>query len=455
MPEQSARSEAWQQIDGELKGATREYDRLSATLLPGHEKMRELRKRLDFLTYSMDLEWRKAITALQLEKSHLTQRLEDLQKQMPEYRKLVNGYDSYKREFRLQNSGRLAWESAYVGMKARLTAMEYTGEEVRVELKIAGFNEVQDEIPVSPNKKKLLNYALAFSLGLGLGGPILIERLRFTSSFITEAEKYCQLTPCGVVPYLSLKELSMSIESGNEVRSMSHGRCHLVESFRMIRTTIPLIAQPDNRNQVLMITSSRPADGKSTVAAHLAKSFADAGVNTLLIDADIRRGTLHRIFNLSGKSKGMLECLTLDVPVTELIQVTDHEHLKLLPRGCGPTLDIDRELLSGVKFRDLIEGLRGSYDKIIIDSPPLLGLADSILISGSVDGILFVIRSDQTTQRDIVSAAELLHRAKAPTYGFVLNAVDFQRAENYYYYGYYHSQYYESTYYQSEPARLN
>lgn len=450
MPEHTARKEAWQQIDDELKSATREYDRLSATLLPGHEKMRELRKRLDFLTYSLDLEWTKAITALQLEKSNLTQRIEDLQKQMPEYRKLVNGYDSYKREFRLQNSGRLAWETAYVGMKARLTAMEYTGEEVRVNFNIVGFNEVQDEIPVSPNKKKLLTYAVALSVGLGLGGPILVERLRFTSSFIAEAEKYCQLAPCGVVPYMARNQLSLHVEVGNEVRSISQVGNHLVESFRMIRTRIPIVAQPDNRNQILMITSSRPADGKSTVAAHLAKSFAEAGEKTLLIDGDLKRGSLHRIFNLNGNSKGLMECLANDIPATELIQVTDYSHLNLLPRGYN--VKLNRELLSGAKFRDLIEGLRGSYDKIIIDSPPLLGLADSILISGSVDGILFVIRSDQTTQRDIVSASEILTRAKAPVYGFVLNAVDFNRAENYYYYGYYNSQYYESTYYQPEPA---
>ena len=104
-------------------------------------------------------------------------------------------------------------------------------------------------------------------------------------------------------------------------------------------------------------------------------------------------------------------------------------------------------MLSRNQFKDLIEKLRLSFDRIIVDTPPLLGIADSLLISKAVDGQIFVIRADQTTQRDVATASEILHQSGAQVYGFVLNCVNLKSLENHYYYGSYYSRYYEPTYY--------
>jgi Mrp family chromosome partitioning ATPase len=130
-----------------------------------------------------------------------------------------------------------------------------------------------------------------------------------------------------------------------------------------------------------------------------------------------------------------------------------------LPRGLSANRDYD--VLAGSGLSDVIEMLRGNYDKIILDTPPVLGVADCLVITRVVDGVLFVIRSDQTTQRDIVTAAETLRQSGVGVYGFVLNGVDFSRAENNYYYGSYYSRYYEPRYYttghriDSKPTDLN
>jgi succinoglycan biosynthesis transport protein ExoP len=445
MPENSQRSEAWEGIDLKLREAQSEYQRLSGTLLPGHEKMRELQKEINNLTFALDGEWKNEIAAFQLEKEHIMQRLAELQEQMPEYRKLIAGYDDYRRDFRLQSSGRLAWEQAYVTMKARITAMDYTGPEVQVDFHFKGFTAVMDDIPVSPNKKKLLTYALALSLGLGLGAPVLTERLRFTSSFVGEAEKYCQYPACGIVPLMEIEDRPVMKQLKDAKDTDAHLITHANESFRIIRSSLPFYAPADNKKQAIMVTSARPNDGKSTVAAHLAKSFANAGENVLLIDSDLRRGSLHKLFDLDRQHAGMLEILSQGLKWEDVIQPSGLKNLQFLSRGNDGKGGHD--LLSRNQFKDLIEKLRLSFDRIIVDTPPLLGIADSILISKAVDGLIFVIRADQTTQRDVATASEILHQSGAQVYGFVLNCVNLKSLENHYYYGSYYSRYYEPTYY--------
>lgn len=444
IPEASKRSEVWEGIDEQLREAQREYQRLSSNLLPGHEQMRALQKEIDAYSFALEAEWKKEIAAFQLEKDHIRQELAALQEKMPEYHKLIAGYDDYRRDFRLQSSGRLAWEQAYIGMKSRLSAMDYTGPEVQVDFFFKGFTEVRDDIPVSPNKQKLLTYALALSLGLGLGAPVLTERLRFTSSFVGEAEKYCQYPACGIVPLMEAPP-KLAIEDAKAESSSTGTHAH--ESFRIIRSSLPFYAPKDNLKQVIMVTSARPSDGKSTVAMHLAKSFAESGEKVLIIDSDLRRGTLHRLFELDRKRNGLSELLAGDVNLAEAIQVTKTPHLKFIARGKSKS--VSPELLSRNQFQKLVDALRPQFDRIIVDTPPLLGLADSLLISKAVDGLIFVIRADQTTQRDVATASEILHQSGAPVYGFVLNCVNLKRLENSYYYGTYYSRYYEPTYYSS------
>ena len=443
-PDSAKRASEWEAIDGKLHAAQLEYERLSSSLLPGHEKMRALMKEIENYQFALDAEWKKEILAFHLEKEHLQQLLENLQLQLPEYRKLIAGYDDYRRDYKLQSSGRLAWEQAYVSMKGRLTAMEYTGPEVQVDFQFKGFTELRDDIPVSPNKKKLITYALALSLGLGLGAPVLTERLRFTSSFVGEAEKYCQYPACGIVPLMEAPP-RLAIEDAKAESSSTSTHAH--ESFRIIRSSLPFYAPKDNLKQVIMVTSARPSDGKSTVAMHLAKSFAESGEEVLIIDCDLRRGTLHRLFELDRKRYGLSELLAGDFNLAEAIQVTKTPHLKFIARGKSKS--VSPELLSRNQFQKLVDALRPHFDRIIVDTPPLLGLADSLLISKAVDGLIFVIRADQTTQRDVATASEILHQSGAPVYGFVMNCVNLKRLENSYYYGTYYSRYYEPTYYSS------
>jgi Mrp family chromosome partitioning ATPase len=118
--------------------------------------------------------------------------------------------------------------------------------------------------------------------------------------------------------------------------------------------------------------------------------------------------------------------------------------LSVVVRGGYSALSV--EALGHPRFADAIQDLRGKYDRIIIDTPPILGLADSLMIAPSVDGVLLVIRADKTTQRDILTGIEQISSTGTPMFGFLLNGVDLSRVENYYYYSSYYPKYYDPGY---------
>ena len=224
----------------------------------------------------------------------------------------------------------------------------------------------------------------------------------------------------------------------------------LSETFRIIRCSIPLHVSPQNPCQVIMVSSARPNEGKTTTSSLLARSFAETDQRTLLIDADLRRGRIHRQF-VQEQNEGMAGYLSGEVTdLDKLVMKTPVPNLDLLSRGKKSFTRF--EVLSSPLFRNLMAELRRRYDRIIIDNPPLLGLADALMVSGSVDGMVMVVRADRTTQRDIRTAIEIVQATQTPIYGFVLNGVDLSRLENYYYYTSYYPKYYDPTYLQLPPV---
>ncbi len=438
--------EPWEKTERELRSALLERDHAAKTYLPGHEVMRELDKRIDRLTASMMNEREIAITSFRLEKSQLESKLEELQEKMPDYRRVLNDFDRYKQDYALMTSGRNLWETAYGQLKEKLAAMEFTGIEMRVDFDFQGFTLLRDDLPVAPNKSKLLMYALVLGVGLAGGGCFGLEKMRSTTSLVTETEAFTQLNAVGVVPLLSNPE---EMERGPMERSRMDSHMDLTETFRIIRCSLPLYVARENPCQVILVSSSRPSEGKTLVSSRLAASFASSEESTLLIDADMRRGRIHRLFDVKPNA-GLAGVVALrnPTPVLEAIVPSGTPGLDFLMRGevASPRL----EALGTESFKNMIDDLRKKYDRIIIDSPPLLGLADSVMISRCVDGAIFVIRAEQTTRRDVLSALEVISATQVPIYGFVLNGVDLSKIENYYYYSSYYPKYYDPSYIELE-----
>lgn len=210
----------------------------------------------------------------------------------------------------------------------------------------------------------------------------------------------------------------------------------LTEAFRGLRTNL-LFAGVDNPNRRLLVTSAIPQEGKTTTVANLGVTMALAGTRTLLIDADLRRPGLQRQFQLSSKV-GLTSVLGDQAEPLQAIQGTKLAELSVLPSG--PSVANPAELLGSRRMADLVSRLQDQYDLLIFDSPPLITVADALVLAGISDGVILVIRSGGAPHEVAARAKKQLEGVKANIVGALLNAFDIRReayySPYYYYYRY-------------------
>ena len=204
------------------------------------------------------------------------------------------------------------------------------------------------------------------------------------------------------------------------------------ESYVKLRTNIEFSAV-DNPIQVIMVTSANPGDGKSTSASNLAVVYAQAEKRVLLIDADLRKPTMHHFFMVSNRG-GLTNVLTKQMVLDAAIKDTAIEGLQVLPSG--PTPPNPSELLSSRRMAELLKELRGRYDVIIVDTPPVLAVADAQIVSSLCDGTVLVMKAGGVKRELALKAKASLEHAKARILGVVLNKMNRKTADSYYYYYY-------------------
>lgn len=203
------------------------------------------------------------------------------------------------------------------------------------------------------------------------------------------------------------------------------------EQYRTIRTNIDF-ASVDQKIHSLLVTSSGPGEGKSMTAANLAVVYAQQGKKVLLIDADLRKPTVHYTFRLDNL-RGLSNILVGENTFNDVIHSSDVDHLDIM--SCGPIPPNPSELLASKKMEKLLEELKASYDLIIFDTPPVLAVTDAQVLANIVDGTLLVVRSKHTEIEGAQKAVESLRPAKAKLLGTVLNDRIKKQSNYYYYYG--------------------
>lgn len=207
------------------------------------------------------------------------------------------------------------------------------------------------------------------------------------------------------------------------------------EQFRTIRTNIHFMSV-DRPLKTVAFTSSGISEGKSTVTANVAIAWAQEGKRVLLIDADLRRSTLHVTFGLSNQ-KGLTTVLTGDsneVDLSNVVQKSGVENLEVLT--AGPVPPNPSELLSSQRMQSLIDGVREVYDLVVLDVPPMLQVTDTQVLSSNLDGVILVVRQGVTQKAAIRRAVEMLKISQANVLGYVMNDVYDDDAGYGYGYGY-------------------
>jgi len=289
------------------------------------------------------------------------------------------------------------------------------------------------------------NIALTL-VGGTLGGLILAVGLALFVAYMDDSiksqddvETYLRLPFLGYIPDIKAKD---------PVRKMTiahtQPQSNAAESFRSVRAAIALGAHGDRR-RILAVTSTLPGEGKSLTATNLAIVIAQTGAKTLLIDADMRRPSLHRAFKVD-RSKGLSDYLSGDAKsINEVVHATEVPNLDLIP--AGPKSNQPAELLGGKRMEQLLEEASTQYDRVIIDTPPISAVSDPLIVGVLTDGVVYVIKFNKIRRELAKKCIQRMLDAGIHVCGALLNDLDFEGRDAYYAYYYYTHYYYHHRYY--------
>jgi capsular exopolysaccharide synthesis family protein len=314
----------------------------------------------------------------------------------------------------------------------------------------------QARIPTTPISKKMVrSLLLALFMGLGLGIGI-VYGLDFLDKSIKDTDDLkllLKINPLGFVPSTKSKKArryyynykyskddkeTNYLNENIELINYRFPTSPFAESYRNIRTSI-LLSDPENPKKIITISSAKPGEGKSITAANLAYSFSKLGKQVLLMDCDLRKPRIHKIFKLK-KSAGISSYLIGRSRLPEIVQKLDIPNLYLIQ--AGEFLQNSAELFQSEKMEALINSLEGKFDHIIIDLPPMIGIVDPLVISRYASGVILVIWGGKTSRNEVDFCKKEFAKLNIPVLGGILNNIDYKRES----YGMGHNYSYNYTY---------
>ena len=312
----------------------------------------------------------------------------------------------------------------------------------------------------SPNITRIMLLSLLVGFGGSIGFALLLEHFDRSLRTPEDVEQQLHLPFLGMVPHYALdggnghhhsskpKEIAPVTNNGDEKAvdryvpyrlSVSDLGSSASEALKTVRTSF-LLAFPGSPPRSVLITSSRAGEGKTFISCNLAVALTQLNKRVILIDADMRNPHIHKVWNIPN-DRGLSIFLTSDVPIASMMQPSPVPTLSLM--ASGPKTPRPAELLASERFGDLLRELESSYDFVIVDSPPILPVTDSVILASRVQSVLMVVRGG-VTPRDVVKMAKKkLSSSNGVIAGTVLNGIDM--ADPYYYYRYY-SDYYSDYY---------
>lgn len=411
-----------------------------------HPEVKAARATLKMITEKLETEVRSVLASAQAEFLRARQEEAELGAALAEQEKAVMEFNRLAAKYRVLKDAHATLSATYHTVAKRI-------EEIEISI-IAGAKDegvVVDEppeVPARPAKpRRRLSLMLAGILGLGLGIALcfFVEYLDTTVKTKEDIEALIPAPVLGYVPSLQDGQVvdGKSSTGPLELMSVERPRSAAAEGFRSIRTALSFTRSGKKCHQ-FVVTSALPSEGKTLVSINIALALAQTGKKVLLVDADLRRPRIHKIFGLES-SPGLSNLLAGDeeLAVDAVIRKPGLENLHVI--ASGPIPPNPAELLSSARMGDILKELSGPFDYVVFDSPPVINVTDASVLCQRVDGGLLVVRAFATDRSAVGRARELLDGAGARVLGVVVNGADTPRGayqyEQYYYYNYYHDYY--------------
>ncbi|AFZ32197.1 polysaccharide biosynthesis tyrosine autokinase [Gloeocapsa sp. BRSZ] len=432
------------EIDSQIAAESTRFQEDSPILLTLRQKRENLlpvlRQEAQRVLSNTLVEVSNQISGLEVRAAKIAQAEDNLNQQIQQLPTLARQYTDLQRELKV------ATESLNRFLEKRESLQIETAQKEIPWQTIAAPQLTQEE-PISPNIKRNLILGTIAGLLAGMGAALLAERLDNVFHSPDDLKEITKLPLLGTIPFrksippatpaaeIEVVKKSEGIQLLLDSFSNTQGESYFpfLEAFRSLHTNINFLGS-DTPIHSLVISSASHADGKSTIAAHLAQAAAAMGQRVLLVDADLRLPQVHNKLNLPNEA-GLSNVITTSLPVDDAIQRSPlWENLYVLTSGPIPPDPV--KLLSSKKMQQIMAQLRQSFDLVIYDTPPMLGLADSSLLAPYTAGIVLVVRMGKTDRSLLAQALDRLKMSPATILGTVCNGVknyDFA-PYNYYYY---------------------
>jgi capsular exopolysaccharide synthesis family protein len=436
-----------QDLSVRLAELQRDYAQMTATVKPEYPKAIALKKQIDTIQASLDRQkknlsqnmidsYRSAVA----NEKYLAQALDEQKKEVNDIAEKSIQYNILKREV---DTNKQLYEGLLTRMKEATVSAGSRASNVRI--------VDTSEVPKRPVKPRIaLNLALGIILGaaLGVGVAFLQEYLDNTLKTPDEVEGLLRLPSLGLLPSISSngtdkasdgKLATVNHDSNGTLAPAVQTERAAVEAYRSLRTSILLSANPVPK--MLLVTSALPSEGKTTITVNLGATLASLGSKVVIVDCDMRKPCCHRSTGVENKP-GFVQCLTGHVELADaILPVPGVPNLSVIP--CGPLPPNPAEVLSSPLTAELLHKLRSQFEYVLVDSPPLLSVSDSRILSTLTDAVVLVTRAYSTPYDVVRRARGLLYAAGARVLGVALNRVDIHKGSygygseyGYYRYGY-------------------
>lgn len=404
-----------------LAEAEAEYARLMVQFEPGYPAARQVKERIDQFRSSISQEEARLSRAKQADfsdaarrEAELRQQVNTLKGRLTEQQRAAIQYNIFKRE---ADTNRQLYDS----LLQRYKEIGVAGVAVN-NISIVDRAEVPDS-PTSPSLP--LNLALALMAGIGIAALAVLALEQIDEGLRDPASvgRLLDLPLLGIVPRMDEVEAE---------EALTDNKSELSEAYFSVKTNLSF-ATDKGFPRSIMLTSSRPAEGKTTSCVALAVALARSGKRVLLIDGDLRSPSCHKYFDLPN-GEGLSNYLAGEDQLDRMIHNTTYPGLSFM--SAGPVPPSAPELFSSERLRHIVSSTSEMYDHVVLDGPPLLGLADAPLISQVVEGCVFVIQSEGVAVRGLRTALARLRQAHARVFGAVVTMVETRKSGYGYGYGY-------------------